>query len=112
LTAQRETLGLLYFEPRHDGVAAVHTPIIYLTMLAENIGLALGNLCLRDALREMAMADPLTGLANRRQLDMVMDMQSARPASDGKPLSCLMIDIDHFKRFNDVFGHDAGDAVL
>lgn len=113
LIAQRVTLGLLYFEPRSDipepaaGIAEA-----YLRVLAENIGLALGNLRLRDALREMAMADPLTGLANRRQLEMVLEVQLAEADRLGRPISCLMLDVDHFKRFNDQFGHDAGDAVL
>lgn len=113
LIAQRVTLGLLYLEPRAD-FPEPRTDIgeTYLRVLAENIGLALGNLRLRDALREMAMADPLTGLANRRQLDMVLEVQLAEADRLGRPISCLMLDVDHFKRFNDQFGHDAGDAVL
>jgi diguanylate cyclase (GGDEF)-like protein len=60
----------------------------------------------------MAMADPLTGLANRRQLEMVLEVQLAEADRLGRPISCLMLDVDHFKRFNDQFGHDAGDEVL
>ncbi|OCC24216.1 hypothetical protein MB02_07780 [Croceicoccus estronivorus] len=112
LTAQRETLGLLYFETRADQPADHLTAEIYLHMLAENISLALANLGLRDALHEMAMADPLTGLSNRRQLDIVLEKRLVGAGHIDGPLSCLMIDVDHFKRFNDVFGHDAGDAVL
>jgi len=111
LTAQRETLGLLYFEPR-IGIDRADTPEFYLHMLAENISLALGNLRLREALREMAMADPLTGLANRRQLDTVLEVQLAEVDRLGQPMSCLMLDVDHFKCFNDDHGHNAGDAVL
>jgi diguanylate cyclase (GGDEF)-like protein len=81
-------------------------------MLAENISLALGNLRLRDALREMAMADGLTGLANRRHLDTLLTLRTREAERLGQPISCLMVDVDHFKRFNDEFGHDAGDAVL
>jgi diguanylate cyclase (GGDEF)-like protein len=112
LTAQRETLGLLYFELRDPAAEAGQTADIYLNMLAENVSLALANLQLRDALREMALADPLTGLANRRQLEAVLEAQLDIAYRKGTPLGCLMIDVDHFKRFNDVFGHDAGDAVL
>lgn len=112
LVSQREVLGLLYFEPCATGEEMRDTPAIYLSMLAENIGLALGNLRLRDTLRELAMIDPLTGLANRHHMGKVMNVEAARAQSEGKPLSCLMIDVDHFKRFNDAFGHDAGDAVL
>ena len=113
LTAQRETLGLLYLEPRAGAPLHLEEPAgAYLNILAENIGLALANLRLRDTLRKMAMADPLTGLANRRQLETMLDTQLAEAARSGQPISCLLLDVDHFKRFNDTFGHDAGDAVL
>jgi len=58
------------------------------------------------------MADPLTGLANRRSLDAVLITRIAEAERTGQPVTCLMIDVDHFKQFNDDFGHDAGDAVL
>lgn len=113
LTAQREMIGLLYLEPRAGASPHLAKPAeAYLNILAENIGLALANLRLRDALRKMAMADPLTGLANRRQMDTMLDIQLAEAVRSGQPISCLMLDVDHFKRFNDTFGHDAGDAVL
>tara|TARA_R100000501_G_scaffold16352_3_gene29766 strand:- start:37195 stop:39006 length:1812 start_codon:yes stop_codon:yes gene_type:complete len=112
LVAQRETLGLLYVEPREDVQDQGRPPEVYLRMLAENIGLALANLRLRDALREMAMADALTGLPNRRQLDMVLPEQLSDAERLGASISCLMVDVDHFKRFNDRHGHEAGDAVL
>lgn len=111
LIVQRETLGLLYLEPR-AGADALERVDPYLGMIAENIGLALANLRLRDTLREMAMADPLTGLANRRQLTVTMTAQIAQAERLDQPISCLMLDVDHFKRFNDEYGHDAGDAVL
>ncbi len=112
LIAQRETLGLLYFEPkdgRRDGLTG---PEIYLDILAENIGLAVANLQLRETLREMALADPLTGLPNRRQLDQLLEVQLAQAERLGRDLGCLMVDVDNFKRFNDAHGHDAGDLVL
>lgn len=113
LVAQRVTIGLLYFEPRSDlSGAPPEFAEAYLKILAENVGLALGNMRLRDALREMAMADPLTGLANRRQLEIVLEVQLAEADRLGRPISCLMLDVDHFKHFNDQFGHNAGDAVL
>ncbi|RUN78413.1 diguanylate cyclase [Sphingomonas sp. TF3] len=111
LSAHGEIFGLLYFEPRADAGGAA-TPETYLTMLAENIGLALANLRLRDQLRAMAMGDALTGLANRRRLDTTLATVLAEAERDGQPISCVMLDVDHFKRFNDTFGHDAGDAVL
>ncbi|MFX4366091.1 GGDEF domain-containing protein, partial [Acinetobacter baumannii] len=82
----------------------------YLELIAENVGLAIANLQLREKLTLMAIEDPLTGLFNRRHLDERVQ----RFASDElkTPLACLMIDIDHFKRFNDDYGHDAGDKVM
>ncbi|MET0370282.1 MAG: sensor domain-containing diguanylate cyclase [Sphingobium sp.] len=113
LTAQGESIGLLYFE-QPAGLAPEQSARTetYLEMLAENISLALANLRLRDALRDMAMADALTGLANRRRFDAVFAEQASEAQHGGQPLACLAVDVDHFKRFNDSFGHDAGDAVL
>lgn len=113
LTAQRETIGLLYLEFRSEmTLAGAERPETYLQMLVENIGLALANLRLRASLEAMAMADPLTGLANRRHLETIFDTERAAARHSGQPISCMILDVDHFKRFNDTFGHEAGDLVL
>jgi len=113
LVAQRTSLGLLYLEPRQDLAEPLsQVAEIYLKMLAENISLALGNLRLRNALQDMAMADSLTGLANRRHLDSVLESRVTEAEAFNRPISCLMVDVDYFKRFNDTFGHEGGDAVL
>lgn len=108
LTALGETVGLLYLEipMRND---TLETERLYLELLAENIGLAVANLQLRQRLVSMARQDALTGLANRRSLDEALNRHVEKPE---EPIACLMLDIDHFKRFNDRFGHDAGDAVM
>jgi diguanylate cyclase (GGDEF)-like protein len=112
ITAQGETIGLIYLERQRDAVRNAADLETYLALLAENIGLALANLRLRDALRAMALIDPLTGLSNRHQLDAVLHAQLHEARRNGRPLSCLMLDIDRFKSINDNFGHEAGDAVL
>src|SRR3569623_1854266 len=112
LVAQGETLGLLCFEPVDEAAGVPETPEIYLVLLAENISLALANFRLRDALRELALTDPLTAFANRRQLDAMLEEQLDKAYRSGQPIGCLMLDVDHFKRFNDTFGHEAGEAVL
>jgi diguanylate cyclase (GGDEF)-like protein len=112
LMAQRETLGLLYLEHKAALEDGTEVPDVYLKQLSENVGLALGNLKLREALRELAMADPLTGLANRRRLNESLDRETKLAERLSAPLAALMIDVDHFKRFNDTFGHQAGDSVL
>lgn len=61
---------------------------------------------------ELAVTDPLTGLHNRRFLESHLARAIDRARADGKPLALLIADIDHFKRINDGWGHDAGDAVL
>ena len=83
-----------------------------LRALTDRVGPALANLKLRDALREMALRDGLTGMYNRRYLEDALSRELHRAERTGKPVAVMMIDIDHFKRFNDKFGHDAGDFVL
>lgn len=58
------------------------------------------------------MRDPLTGLFNRRHLEETLELELHRSARRGEPLSVVMFDVDHFKTYNDTFGHDAGDLVL
>jgi diguanylate cyclase (GGDEF)-like protein len=65
-----------------------------------------------DLLSEKAMIDGLTGLRNRAYLDERLDAEVAESARYSKPLACVMLDIDHFKRFNDQHGHAVGDQVL
>ena len=83
-----------------------------LRALVDRVGPALANLNLRDALRVLALRDGLTGLYNRRYLEDALSREVHRSERNKKPLAVIMIDIDHFKRFNDTFGHDAGDFVL
>jgi diguanylate cyclase (GGDEF)-like protein/PAS domain S-box-containing protein len=83
-----------------------------LRAMTDRVGPALANLKLRDTLREMALRDALTGLYNRRYLEDAFSRELHRGERNGKPVSIVMIDIDHFKRFNDQHGHDAGDFVL
>ena len=67
---------------------------------------------LREKLREQAMRDKLTGLYNRHYVEEWFGLELRRAQRHGRPLAAIMLDIDHFKRFNDSFGHEAGDLVL
>jgi diguanylate cyclase (GGDEF)-like protein len=67
---------------------------------------------LQDKLAALATSDGLTGIANRRHFDERLADEWARAKRDGTPLSLLLIDVDHVKRFNDQYGHQAGDACL
>jgi diguanylate cyclase (GGDEF)-like protein len=65
-----------------------------------------------EALAALARRDPLTGLANRRAFEEALAREVARAARDGAPLAVIALDVDHFKRVNDAYGHATGDAVL
>lgn len=67
---------------------------------------------LTDELRRAALTDALTGLGNRRRFDEVLTRERLRAQRHGEPLSLLLIDIDHFKAYNDRYGHLAGDGCL
>jgi len=64
------------------------------------------------ALTVLADHDSLTGIANRRRFEEALELEFARAARSGAPLSLLMLDVDYFKRYNDTYGHVAGDACL
>ncbi|MCR1317978.1 diguanylate cyclase [Enterobacter soli] len=109
LIAQGEAIGLLTFQNITPETAPSRA---YLELMAEALGLALANQRLRDALLEKALFDPLTGLRNRHHLEDTLRTQMAQAMRNHEPISCLMIDIDHFKSINDRFGHEAGDQVI
>lgn len=120
MVAQGETVGVLHLEdelvmPGQQRSAkgpplADHVRLA--TTIAEQVSLSLANLRLREALRNQSIRDPLTGLFNRRFLDDSLQRELRRASRKNRPLSILMLDIDHFKRFNDTFGHEAGDILL
>ncbi|KTF67885.1 MULTISPECIES: sensor domain-containing diguanylate cyclase [unclassified Sphingomonas] len=83
-----------------------------LAALSREVGSGLMNHVLRRDLREQSIRDPLTNLFNRRYLEESLQVELARAERSEVPLSVIMCDVDHFKRFNDTHGHDAGDAVL
>jgi diguanylate cyclase (GGDEF)-like protein len=81
-------------------------------IVGEQIALALSNLELRRTLTEQSISDPLTGLHNRRYLEETLPRELSRAQREERSLALVLIDVDHFKRINDTFGHDVGDEVL
>lgn len=113
LTVQGETLGVLSFvglAPRTGPTSSSEKSLA--VTVGEDIKLSLFNLRLRERLREQATRDPLTGLYNRRYLEESLARELHRTTREGLPLCIAMLDLDYLKRFNDTFGHEAGDRVL
>lgn len=78
----------------------------------QRIGITLSSIALREELQKFSYEDSLTGLKNRRYFDQLFEHESAVAQRNNMPLSLLIVDIDHFKRFNDSHGHEAGDLAL
>ena len=110
--AQGETLGLLHFQSTDGAPQLGASELSFKTTFAAQVGLSIANIRLREALRMQSVRDPLTGLYNRRYLEEVLDRETRRAGRSGQSMGILMLDLDHFKNFNDSYGHDAGDAVL
>jgi diguanylate cyclase (GGDEF)-like protein len=79
---------------------------------ASQIALSLASLQLRETLREQSIRDPLTRLFNRRFLEESFERELQLAKRRKQSIAVRFLDLDHFKRFNDTFGHDAGDMVL
>jgi diguanylate cyclase (GGDEF)-like protein len=111
MMAQGEMLGILHVATRPGDTLSEARIQLALTT-AERTALALANTQLREKLRSQSIRDPLTGLFNRRYLEESLEREVTRCTRHQRPLTALVIDVDHFKRFNDECGHAAGDAVL
>jgi diguanylate cyclase (GGDEF)-like protein/PAS domain S-box-containing protein len=112
ILAQGETLGILHFQATRDAPQLEASELSFKTTFAAQVGLSIVNIKLRQALRTQSVRDALTGLYNRRYLEEILDREVRRASRATQSLGVLMIDLDHFKSFNDTYGHDAGDAVL
>ncbi len=113
LNAQSETLGLLAIECASDtAYQAVQEHMDGVLQFLQLTGMAVASLNLRSQLEEQSIRDALTGLFNRHFMQITLDRELLRASRAGAPLALFMLDVDHFKRFNDTYGHAAGDAML
>jgi diguanylate cyclase (GGDEF)-like protein len=111
LISQGKSMGVVHFQS--NGKREMQDTLLLLAnMFAEQVGLSIANLRLRKALRDQSIRDPLTGLFNRRYLEETLEREVRRAVRASQPLSVIMLDLDHFKKFNDTYGHEAGDMVL
>ncbi len=103
------------------GVLDVESPMInafgeweinMLKSVAAQLSVVIENSMLYEETRALSLTDPLTEVANRRHFNIILDAELKRSERYGRPLSLIIIDLDHFKEYNDRYGHPAGDVVL
>ncbi len=111
LVAQGETYGVLHLSAPYETEWTEEERRLA-SAGAEYVSLTFANLRLRESLKQQAIRDPLTGLYNRRYLLETMGHELSRATRRNQQLGVLMMDLDHFKKFNDEYGHDAGDFIL
>jgi diguanylate cyclase (GGDEF)-like protein len=110
LTAQDKVLGVLYLYTAVN--AEISDKENLLQSIGRQIGLAINNASLYQQTRHLALHDQLTGLPNRRAMELRLAEAVNTAERYGRPLSLAMMDIDFFKRYNDTMGHAAGDRIL
>lgn len=120
MMAQGEVMGILHLqngsalpdEPAAAPTVITETQLQLAKAMADTIALALANLKLRTSLLYQSIRDPLTGLFNRRYLEETLEREVRRAMRLQRTVGVIMLDIDHFKRFNDTYSHEAGDMLL
>jgi diguanylate cyclase (GGDEF)-like protein/PAS domain S-box-containing protein len=116
MMAQGEALGILHLQAAATGMSngfgSTDTLKPLVVAVADHLALALANLKLRETLRSQSIRDPLTGLFNRRYMEESLERELRRAERRGQSLGVIMLDLDHFSRFNNTFGHQAGDLLL
>ncbi len=113
LIAEGEPLGALVVEhPQNAGGRVERRVVQMVQQFASHGALALRNSHLMQRVQVLADTDALTGIANRRTFEAALERELSRSSRNGEPLTLMMVDVDHFKKFNDTYGHQAGDDVL
>ena len=111
--ADGQPVGVVVAESGRPDEVVIQRRVISLVMqFASHGALAMRNAWLLQQVRVMADTDGLTGVANRRSFEKAIERDVSRSIRSGEPLTLVMLDLDHFKQLNDLFGHQAGDDVL
>ena len=111
LMVKGEAMGILHLSSAHSLSEATRLSRLGVTV-GDQVSLALANLQLREKLRMQSIRDVLTGMYNRRHMEESLAREMSRADREHTHLAVLMLDVDHFKQFNDTNGHEAGDAML
>jgi diguanylate cyclase (GGDEF)-like protein/PAS domain S-box-containing protein len=111
LKTKEKVMGVLYLYLSSDFVIE-ESRIKLLETIGGQLGVAIENARLYEETKRFSLHDPLTGLANRRYIDIVLERNFAAAKRFKKPFAIIMADIDHFKNYNDTYGHIAGDRML
>lgn len=112
ILAHGETVGLLHLRARDKANEAFYADRSLAQMCSEQISMAIANVQMRDELHDQSVRDPLTGLFNRRHMTETLRKSINDSNRSGDAFAVIAVDVDHFKKFNDTHGHDAGDMVL
>lgn len=111
LTIRREVIGVLYIESEKLN-AFTDRDLRMFTVFASQAAIVIENARLFGVTKTLSLTDALTKAANRRHFDLMLDRELKKAKGYSRPLSLAMIDLDDFKKFNDKYGHIAGDKVL
>lgn len=109
---QKRLIGSLNLGSSNAGRFAPGMATDFIGRLAAFVGICLENLTNSERLKHLGLTDPLTGVHNRRYFDQRLQEEVGRAQRQSFPLSCLFLDVDHFKKVNDQYGHQTGDCVL
>ena len=112
LVRNNELIGSLNLGSFSKEHFAVNAGTDFLERLSAIVALSLENCVNLERVKRIGLTDPLTGVNNRRFFDQRLQEEVARALRHDVPLSCLLLDIDHFKNINDTYGHPLGDRVL
>lgn len=113
LSAEGRAIGVLVVEHAMRSGSRIERRVVSaLERFASQAALALRNAWLLEEVQRLATTDGLTGLANRRSFDAALEREVARAGRSDEEVTLVLLDIDHFKTFNDAHGHQQGDEVL
>jgi len=112
LKIEQKIIGVMTIEEKDGDESFSESDLEFLSLIAAETGIAIEKARLYEKMEQMSVTDGLTGIANRRYFDTRLREEMLKAKRYNLPLSVIMLDIDHFKNFNDTYGHLIGDEIL